>query len=135
MKQVWHHFTKCEEFYPDNGMWRSVQGFATREGFIKAAASLMQDFSIFKAAMTRAIYEWPNSCEMNMTSQSTNHRAWFGHAGCFLATGSPEDCTRLGWHTLTEDEQRLANLAAEQVIEEWRKRYDLDNLPLSLFNA
>jgi len=48
-----------------------------------------------------------------------NQRAWIGHAGCFLATGSPEETTRLGWHELDDGEQYGANAAADAVIAEW----------------
>lgn len=102
-------------------MWRIVHG-ESRERFAEAAAELMRDDAAFLAAMLRAVNEWPKSCEMNLTSVSTNHRAWFGHAGCFLATGSPEDCTRLGWHMLTEEEQDKANAQADIAIAEWQRR-------------
>jgi hypothetical protein len=119
-RRVFHHYSECEEFRPD-GMWRIVTGPAT-DGFIQASADLMRDCAAFLAAMVRAIEEWPKSCEMNLTAISMNHRAWFGHAGCFLATGSPEACTRLGWHTLDQSEQDAANATADLAIAEWHRR-------------
>lgn len=121
MTRVYYHYTDCEEFASD-GMWRIVSGAAARERFVRAAAGLMITPSVFKEAMLRALVEWPNSCAMTMTSPSTNHQAWFGHAGCFLAVRSPEECTRLGWHTLNQAQQSAANLAADEVIAEWHRR-------------
>jgi hypothetical protein len=107
----------------DSGMWRVVAGTDARRGYIDASAALMRDCDAFLSAMCRAVDEWPNSCLTVMTADTMNHRAWFGHAGCFLATGSPEDCTRLGWHTLDLDEQYAANATADLAIEVWRGRH------------
>lgn len=120
--RVYYHYGECEEYRP-GGMWRIVTG-PSRDVFADAAANLMRDPHAFLAAMRRAIREWPNSCEMSMTNTSLNQRAWFGHAGCFLATGSPEDCTRLGWWKLNQPEQDAANAMADAAIAEWRAQRD-----------
>ncbi len=123
MSRVFRHYTEMEEYHPD-GMWRNVSGVDERRKYIDAASDLMANPARFKRAMLRAVEEWPNSCEVAMTNQSLNHLAWFGHAGCCLEVGSPEDCTRLAWHTLDDHEQAAANDAAQQVIGEWRRRKD-----------
>lgn len=124
MRRAYFHHDQREEFHPNGGMWHIANG-PIRQTHIVAAAELMKDpLGRFLRAMMRAIDEWPNSCRTVMTADSMNHRAWFGHAGCYLETGSPEDCTRLGWHTLDEPQQRLANYAADLAIEAW-KRHDL----------
>jgi hypothetical protein len=81
----------------------------------------MRDIPEFKRAMRRALNEWPKSCAVAMTTPGLNKRAWIGHAGCYLATGSPEETTRLGWHDLDDDQQRKANAAADAVIAEWHR--------------
>jgi hypothetical protein len=103
-------------------MWRRIAA-EERDGFVYATAILMRSPVSFKAAMRRVLTEWPVSCEVNMTNSSVNHQAWFGHAGCFLATSSPEDCTRHGWRTLTNREQTVANRMADEVIAEWVATY------------
>lgn len=118
MRRVYFHHEHREE----GPMWRVVAGIEARQNFIDASANLMRDCDRFLSAMLRVVDEWPNSCLTVMTADSMNHRAWFGHAGCFLATGSPEDCTRLGWHTLNESEQLAANYTADLAIEVWRGR-------------
>ncbi len=120
MKRVYHHFKDMEECRPE-GMWRIVAGTEDRAAFIAAAADLMRDVDEFRAAMFWIVEVWPNSCAAAMTTPSLNQRAWFGHAGCFIRTRSPEDCTRLGWHQLTAEEQRAANAAADDAIALWQR--------------
>ena len=119
-KRVYHPYTAWEEYHA--GMWVVTTG-PKRDAYVKASADLMRDADQFEAAMIRAVNEWPNSCEVAMTTPSLNHQAWMGHAGCCIATGSPEDCTRLGWHTLTQDQQDAANAAADRAIVLWGEQY------------
>lgn len=127
MKRIYHHYEKLEEFHC--GMWRNVP--AEERGFyIHRAAELMRDADRFRAAMLAASQQWPFSCEHNLTAKSMNRRAWLGHAGCCLAVDSPEDLTRLAWHTLTTEQQVLADAAADDVIAIWEQAYE-QNLHLS----
>lgn len=120
--RIFHPYTACEEFANGGGMWKPLNGTAIREKMTEAAARLMRDSGRFRTAMLRATTEWPNSCEMALTAEGTNRRAWLGHAGCFLATGSPEECTRLGWHRLSLPQQQQANLMADDVITDWTRK-------------
>ena len=119
-KRVYHPYHLWEEYHA--GMWVVTAG-EKRKAHAIAAKNLMRNPNEFREAMLRAVNEWPISCEVNLTASSINQRAWLGHAGCCIAVGSPEDCTRLGWHMLNEEEQDKANAAADEAIEEWAKRY------------
>lgn len=134
MRRIYHPYTDLEECANGGGMWRAVHG-DRRQWYITAAAQLMIDPDRFKAAMRQALRDWPHSCEANLTAQSNNQRAWLGHAGCYLAVGSPEECTRLGWHTLTDDQQWAANAAADEIIALWQRRHHGDQDQLDLFAA
>lgn len=126
--QVYYPYWELEEHKA--GMWRAVYG-DERHTFSQAAAELMRRPADFRAAMLRAVKEWPKSCEMAMTTPGLNQRAWMGHAGCCIGTGSPEDLTRLGWHMLTREEQDVANRMADEAISEWHRQHlHADNLPL-----
>lgn len=114
-------------------MWRIVSG-PRRQEYIDASAGLMREPKRFADAMRQALHDWPRSCVVNLLTPSKNQRAWLGHAGCFLATGSPEECTRIGWHTLNDAQQHKANLAADIVLREWRVG-GLARLQLELFRA
>lgn len=116
MQRQYFSHTDLEECR--DGMWRIVGGKA-KAANSQAAADLMRDPPAFIAAMMRAFEEWPNSCLHNLTAEDTNRLAWLGHAGCFLATGSPEENTRCGWHTLTSLEQDAANAAAQCALDAW----------------
>lgn len=125
-ERIYHHFGNLEEYHA--GMWRIVRG-EDRKGYIFAAADLMRDPPRFKAAMARALEEWPNSCEHNLTAENVNRIAWLGHAGCCIGANSPEEATRAGWHTLNRAEQDEANRVAAEVLEIW----DQDTTTPTLF--
>lgn len=103
-------------------MWRTETGEA-RLNFVSAAASLMRDPVAFKSAMAKATVDWPFSCEHNLTAGPVNRIAWLGHAGCAVATNSPEVCTRTAWHTLTQAEQDEANRVAGEILDDWERQY------------
>lgn len=118
--RVHYPWDELEEYQPDGGMW-SIAPAQDRARLIEAAEQLMANPDAFRESMRRALREWPRSVSVALTTPSLNHRAWIGHAGCWLATGSPEETTRLGWHMLDPEEQAAANQAADDVITEWRR--------------
>jgi hypothetical protein len=113
-----HPWHRLEENFPNGGMWQ-IPRAQDRQMFVIASRELMANPPKFLAAMRLALKKWPRSCEAAMSTPSLNRRAWIGHAGCFLATGSPEETTRLGWHELDDGEQYAANAAADEAIREW----------------
>jgi hypothetical protein len=116
MQRVYFPHTELEECR--DGMWKVVGG-STKQRNLEASANLMRDTAAFEAAMCDVFDAWPNSCQHNLTAEDTNRLAWLGHAGCFLAVGSPEENTRCGWHTLTPEEQNAANAAAQRALDAW----------------
>lgn len=116
MDRVYFPHTDLEECR--DGMWKIVGGKA-KAANSEAAAALMRDIPAFENAMMLAFEQWPNSCLHNLSAEDTNRLAWLGHAGCFLAKGSPEENTRCGWHMLTPAEQDAANAAAQRVLDAW----------------
>jgi hypothetical protein len=119
-KRVFHRWEKCEEYASQ--MWKVVP-LETREGYVSKSAELMIDSAAFEQAMLKAIQDWPNSCEAALTAATMNHQAWMGHAGCAINHNAPEDLTRLAWRTLTQEQQDLANAAADNAIAAWRNQY------------
>lgn len=129
-----HPWHELEEYHPDGGMWRFPQ-LGKRDQYIKDSADLMAEPQRFYDSMLRALDEWPKSCDVALTTPGLNRRAWIGHAGCFLATESPEETTRIGWHQLDEAEQFMANDAADRAIYEWAKRRSAEQQQLDLFGG
>ena len=123
-KRVFHHFQKMEEYH--SVMWKQIP-VERREFAILASAELMVDHEAFEAACIRAVDEWPNSAEAAFTASVINHQAWIGHAACCINHGASEDLTRLAWRTLTEEQQDLANAAADRAIAYWEERYAAAN--------
>lgn len=83
----------------------------------------MIDVVAFKEAMVRAVHEWPYSCEAALSASVINHQAWLGHAGCAINHDAPEELTRLAWRTLKEEQQALANNAADEAKAIWLEKY------------
>lgn len=94
---------------------------------ILASAELMIDHEAFEAACKKATVDWPNSAEANLTASVINHQAWIGHAACCINHGASEDLTRLAWRTLSQEQQDLANAAADRAIHAWEERYAAAN--------
>jgi len=120
MKRVFYPYHLWEEY--KSGMWR-ICPTSEKDHFAEQSAALMRETSSFKESMQKALTDWPISCEKNLSARCMNRRAWLGHAGCCIATGSPEEATRQGWHYLTEEEQIDANRVADEVIAEWEATY------------
>src|SRR5271166_5536141 len=80
------------------GVWR-IASKEDREKYLPLAAKLMKCPEDFYKAMVRAITEWPVTSDYHLGNSSMNRQAWIGHAGCCIELGSPEEVTRLAWHT------------------------------------
>lgn len=120
IKRIFHRFELCEEFKTD--MWRMVP-IEKREALQEYSRNLMIEYDCFEQVCRKVVDEWPFSCESNLTASSINHQVWIGHAACAINHNAPEDITRLAWRTLTEEQQDLANLAADNAIEYWREKH------------
>lgn len=117
--RAYFHYEDLEEYHA--GMWRRLNGDKRKEAVSRAAA-LMKNAGQFQASMRRAIVEWPRSCMAAFTAEGVNQIAWLGHAGNCLGADSPEECTRVAWHTLSAVEQDVANSVAADVLSEWFDR-------------
>lgn len=120
LERVFYHYQDLEEFHA--GMWRIVRG-SERKRCVDAAATLMKANADFGDAMRQAVRLWPKSCEANLTAEAVNRIAWLGHAGCCVGAQSPEEATRVAWHTLTPQEQDAANRTADEVLQEYLRKH------------
>lgn len=120
LTRVFRHYELWEEFH--HGMWRKIAA-EDRRGYFDAARALILQPEAFRECMRRVLREWPVSCEVNLTSMSTNRPAWLWHAGACLATAAPEDVVRSVWPTLTDDEREAADRIAAEVVAEWERSY------------
>lgn len=86
----------------------------------------MREPDAFKIACDAVTTEWPNSSMQNLSARCLNRVAWLGQAASYIANGSTEYTTRLGWRMLDEDERLAANDVASKTIEEWEQCQRLD---------
>lgn len=103
-------------------MWRKIP-FSQEQIFLEAAIKFTGNAELYGKYMIRAINEWPNGCEHNLTCVGMNRQAWIGHAATCIALTSPEYITRLAWHQLTREQQDLANAQADIAIKIWEDNY------------
>lgn len=106
-------------------MWRKV---APNEEalFLEKAILFTGNADLYGEYMVRAINEWPNGCEHNLSCTGMNRQAWIGHAAACIAINSPEYITRLAWWQLTQEQQDLANAKADTAIQIWENNYAKD---------
>jgi len=89
------------------------------EELISNAVQLLSNSDLLYLQMSRAVREWCNSGEMNMSNRSRNRQAWLGQAACSIAYGVPENLTKIAWRSLTPEVRSRANAVADMVISEW----------------
>ena len=121
MKQIFHHYSKWEDFI--NGMWRKESPEYESENLQKAV-DFTGNHTLYGNAMLRVIKEWPISCEHNLTDNSINQKAWIGHAACCIEKNWPEYLVRMAWNLLTDEQRVLANKAADTAIKQWQNNYN-----------
>ena len=120
MMRVYHDYRRWEDY--KNGMWRHVSKKEMNE-LLPIAIEFTGNHIKYGAAMIRVVKKWKYSCEHNLTDQSTNKRAWIGHAACSLELNLPEVVVRSAWGLLTDNQRFLANAQADRAINEWNENY------------
>lgn len=124
IKRKYHHYLKCEEY--KTNMWKQIP-VNLRENAISQSRDLLLNIEQFTKAMKSVIDNWIYSCEANLTASVINHQAWLGAAACAFNHDAPEDLTKLAWSTLTEEQQALANIAADDAKKYWLGKYNAKN--------
>jgi hypothetical protein len=86
----------------------------------EAMRELLADLPRFKAALQGVVTEWKHSCEHYLTNNAMNRIAWLGQAATCYALGIPATY-RGGFYLLTERQQKAANKAALDALNQWLK--------------
>ena len=81
-------------------------------------AEFLADKKTFELACYEVVDKWINSCEHNLTNETMNRIAWMGQAAMCIHTGISSKF-RGGYHLLTEQQQKEADLIALKVINYW----------------
>lgn len=117
MNRIYHTWDKWE-CYPAGFFEVNAPKGLTDDDCVNLYKELLQDIPEFKRIMRLIIQEWPNSCEHNLTNDRMNRIAWMGQASLCYKYRIPARY-RGGYNLLTEDEQRNADEAALEIINEW----------------
>lgn len=84
----------------------------------EAYRAFLADCDRFRAAATRVINEWTNSCQHYLTNTAMNRIAWIGQAAMCYETGVPSKfCS--GFNLLTDEQKEAANNVALDVLNDW----------------
>lgn len=112
------------------GFYASVKAGMSAEECEKAYASFLSDSKKFRKALKGVTSEWKNSCEHYLTNKAMNRIAWLGQASMCYATGIPSKfCS--GFNLLSQRQQEEANEVALEALNNWLKKYNMEELTMS----
>lgn len=117
MNRIYHTWDKWECYPAGFFEVRPPKGL-TDDDCIEMYRLLLMDIDEFKRIMRLIIHEWVHSCEHNLTNERMNRIAWMGQASLCYKHRIPARY-RGGYHLLTDDQKKLADDAALEVINEW----------------
>lgn len=119
MKKIYYRYELWEDH--KNGMY--FDGDPSDNTAIEMAANILKNNDLFYEIAKEMVNLWEHSAEMNLTNKNRNRQAWIGQASCSYRLGTPENITKLAWHTLTDKEKEEANKIADRVIHIYLLRY------------
>lgn len=112
--EIWHPYWTWEE--TSNNMWGDVDN---KKEWLDKAIKFTGDHVLYGSWMLKVAENWKYSCEHNLTKTDINKKAWIGHAAVAMAIQCPEDIVREAWGHLTQRQQDLANMKAQEAIDHW----------------
>jgi len=116
--RVFHTFDKWE--CHKAGFYATTKDGMNKAQCEEAMRELLADIPRFQAALRGVITEWKHSCEHYLTNNAMNRIAWLGQAATCYALGIPATY-RGGFYMLTERQQKAANKAALDALNQWLK--------------
>lgn len=125
MNRIYHTWDKWE-CYPSGFFEVRPPKGLTEDQCLEMYKTLLLDIDEFKRIMRLIISEWHYSCEHNLTNERMNRIAWMGQASLTYKHRIPARY-RGGYHLLDDDQKKLADDAALEIINEWMVK---NNYPL-----
>lgn len=114
--EFWHPYWDWEEV--SHNMWGTV---SDRKKHLQDAISFTGNHVLYGSWMMQVARQWRKSCQHHLTKVHLNRKAWIGHAAVAMAIQCPEDIVREAWGHLTQEQQDLANQAAQNAIDYWER--------------
>ena len=131
--RIYHTWDKWECF-PSGFYATKPPGKMTRDEAEEAYRELLADITEFGRVLSRIIVEWKHSCEHYLTNDTMNRIAWMGQAALAYRLGIPSSF-RGGYHRLTEDQQKAADLCALEWINVWMSQRGFDTYTLDTIKS
>ncbi len=114
LHRIYYHYEQWEDW--KNGMFSCD----IDDSLVQLCADLLSS-PVLKDAMLIVLSDWPKSSDVILTNRGCNRQAWLGNAACCHVHNASEIVTKLAWRTLSEDQQKEANLIADEVIKYWEE--------------
>ena len=118
MQRIYHHWELWEDykfgFY--NNPSESKKSYLSEK-----VIEMFSNIDLTEEYMNMVIYQWPISCEHNLSNKSMNRIAYLGQAACCIYANVPFMITMRAWNILTEDQRNTADLIAKKIIQKWEK--------------
>jgi len=133
MNRIFHTWDKWE-CYPAGFYEVNAPGKMTDEEAEETYANLLSDIPEFKRIMRLLIKDWENSCEHYLTNEKMNRIAWMGQSALTYKYRIPAKY-RGGYHKLSEEQQKAADEAALQIINEWMESQGYETLTMETIQS
>lgn len=123
IERLWYPYREWEDY--KNGMYDITKEFSEEETEKMAfkAKDLLSDLDEFYHVGLKVLREWKCASNQNLSNLSRNRQAWLGQAACSYKFKIPEKITILGWRLLSPEQQKKANIVADQLIMIWEDEY------------
>jgi len=120
MNRIYHTWDKWE-CYPAGFYEDKPPDNMTKEEAIQIYINLLTNIPLFESVLEKVINEWKYSCEHYLTNERMNRIAWLGQASLAYKYHIPS-CFRVGFHKLTQEQQRKADESALKYLNIWLER-------------
>lgn len=121
MKQIYHHFSKWEDY--KNGFYNSSCNELNQH--INKSIELLSNQDEFYKIAKLLVNNWTFCIEHNLTDSSINKIAYIGQASCCFKNKTPSFVTKQAWGYIDEDTRIKANATAKKVLKEWELSHEL----------
>lgn len=121
MERIFHPYWLWEDY--KCGFYESATGEKKKQQQEKVV-EMFNSAELTREFMMKAINEWVNSCEHNLTNPAMNKIAYLGQSACCIYAGVGSQITMTSWSLLTKEVQQRSNEIAKEVLTIWKNRYN-----------
>ena len=112
-KRIYHPYYLWEDY--KNGLYNNK----LQPELINSCVELLQNKKHFYESARLLTKSWVYCCEVNLTNNEMNRKAWIGQATCCFRFGANSETVIVAWHKLDNYYKDEANMVADIVIKEY----------------